>query len=337
MTAFNPVIPSLIAPDQSAFDKPVLRKSTRIQKKTKQDAPLPSNSSPKTAKLQKIIDENSTPQKTYPLTSKGGKVKIMLTPNVKKLERVIYMFRNKINGKVLIGKTESTIAKRTSAYVSSFNNPNTQKGKLALPKDVRKNPNNFEFGCLCNAPDDVDLDALETRYIDMKKELQSCYNVRRGGGGGHARNKRTKATVAKTKKVLAEIQNTFTSPEKKPVVKTKKGPTVLLTPKTKKSANVIYVFKNNVTEQRYVGKTIRELRKRVSEHMHYARHTDKEESKKELYKDLRKNPANFSVGILYKAPKDSKDIDLDEIEKSFISHYDSVKTGYNKNSGGGGG
>ncbi len=362
--AFNPL--ASLLPDQSLFTPEFeRRRSSRIKKpaplsqkdmnakiarvaktRSRTAAILPSPGkepalvTPTTQRVKQFTQENDTPDKLYNLSfdEDEDKVVLPLTPSVKKLERVIYMFRNKTTGEVLIGKTETEVTKRVSGYVSAFNNPKSAKGKLPLPNDVRKNPDNFEFGVLGQVPDDLDIDKLESHYIELKKEIGGCYNQRKGGGGGHARKAlKTKASIKKTKKVTQEIFTNFISPQKNPVVKSKKGPQVLLSPESKKTAKVIYVFKNNVTGQRYIGKTMRELRKRISEHMHFARHTDKENSQKELYKDLRKNPADFSVGILYKAPKKSKDIDLDTIEKAFITHYDSVNTGYNQNGGGGGG
>ena len=125
------------------------------------------------------------------------------------------------------------------------------------------------------------------------------------------------------------------SPQKKPIVKTKKGFKACLSPHSKKTKKDIYVFKNSNTGERYVGKTIRELRKRMSEHMHYAAHPEKDTGKGPLYKGIRSDHTSIDVGILYQVPKDQENM-IDEIEKAFIKHYDSSNNGYNGNSGGGG-
>lgn len=342
-------------PDLTAFgssarrtrsqDKSIKQLATSVLAAPKQAKPLPAlkgkkvkavdlSLSPGTKKIKQLVDTNSTPKKKYPVVETDTSIALLLSPGVKKQTNVIYMFRSKSTQKVLIGKTESTVAKRTSGYVSTFNHPETEKGKLPLPKAVQDNPEDFEFGVLCKAPGDVDLGALEAAFIDKKEALTHGFNQRKGGGGGRKR-KKTAATAKKTEEAKVKIFKSFVSPKKKPIVKTKKGLQVQLSPNSKKTKNVIYVFKNNVTGERYVGKTIRELNKRMSEHMHFAKRKDKENGKKELYQDIRRFPDKFSVGILYKAP--SEDIDLDVIERAFIAHYDSVKEGYNKNAGGGGG
>lgn len=300
----------------------------------KSEAPL----TPKKSKIQALVDQNKTPEKTYDVkVDESGWVSLPLTPGAKKAANIIYMFRSKSTKRVLIGKTEGTAAKRVSGYVSTFNHPEKDKGKLPLPRAVQANPTDFEFGILCKSPLDVDLGALEQSYEELKGAITHGFNERKGGGGGHARKAdKENITPEKVDEVRKALFQNFSSPVKKPIRKTETGYTVPLSPNSKKTKKVIYVFKNRVTGERYVGKTLRELRKRISEHMHYAKHPEKDTGKTALYEAIRKDHASIDVGILYSIPKEQEGMS-DEIEKAFIAHYDSDNTGYNGNAGGGGG
>lgn len=281
--------------------------------------------------VKEIVAKNLTPKKKHQVQAdENGKISLPLSPNTKKESRVIYMFRKKSDGKVLIGKTEQACGKRASSYVSAFNNAEKDYGKLPLPRAVRENPNDFEFGVLCKAPEGVDLSELEDAYIEMKKRVSEVFNQRKGGGGAKVTAASPK-TKKKSEKVAKNILKDLISPEKKPIVASGAGFKALLSPNTKKSEKVIYVFKNNVTGKRYVGRTFRQLSKRVSEHLHFAKNKKRDASKKPLYQDIRKDPSAFSVGVLYKAPEGSSDVDLGTIEKAFIEHYNSHKSGYNRN------
>jgi hypothetical protein len=328
----------------ASFQSPV--KTTKsedvVQTPTSSSSSVTSSSvSPTSArqiKVRQILQDNPTPEKTYNLSEQeDGWIRLNLTPGVKKATRVIYMFREKSTGKTLVGKTETTVSKRTSGYTSQINHPEKKRGQMPLPTAVRENPDDFEFGILCKAPDDIDLDALEQAYIGLKKSVTHGFNQRNGGGGGRARKKsKENQDPERVKTVTKNLLEQFQSPQKKPVKKTRKGYSVPLSPTTKKTKNVIYVFKNIQTGERYVGKTIRALNKRISEHMHHAAHPEKDAGKLPLQKAIRKNHKDISVGVLYRVPKEEEDL-IDEIEKSFIEYYQSSETGYNGNKGGGGG
>ncbi|HXF29550.1 MAG TPA: GIY-YIG nuclease family protein [Chlamydiales bacterium] len=269
-----------------------------------------------------------TPEKTYPLQAdSAGWVTLQLTPGAKEAARVIYMFREISTGKVLIGKTEAKVESRVPAYLTAINHPEKDKGKMPLPKAVRENPNGFEFGILCKAPETVDLSALEDAYVAYKKAITDGFNKNKGGGGGHARKKLSVAEKENLvpKNLLADFQ----SPEKKPIAETKRGYKVQLTPRSKTAKKLIYVFKNNMTGERYVGQTVRQLGKRMSEHMHYAKHDEKDAGKAPLYEAIREDHTQFGVGVLYRAEEATPE-GLDAIERAFIRHYNSVEEGYNQ-------
>ena len=158
----------------------------------------------------------------------------------------------------------------------------------------KKNPRDFEFGILCKADEGVNLSELEDAYIEMKNAVKQGFNQRKGGGGGKVTAASPK-TKKKSEKVAKNILKDFTSPDKKPIVASGAGFKALLSPNTKKSEKVIYVFKNNVTGKRYVGRTFRQLSKRISEHLHFVKNTKRDASKAPLYQDIRKDPSAFSA------------------------------------------
>ncbi len=320
-------IHSMLKPDPSAF---TTAESTQASSTTS----LATTAEKAEDVVQRIVATHTTPPKTYEVTAdKNGWISLQLTPGAKKQANIIYMWRRKSDKKVLIGMTETTCAKRVSGYLYCMNHPEKKKGKLALPQAVRENPTDFEFGILCKSPDDVDLGALESAYIKMKNAMTHGFNKRNGGGGARARKK--KPTAEQIENARKEVFANFQSPPKKGIKKTAKGYQVELSPKTKKLKNVVYVFKNNVTGERYVGKTIRTLSKRSSEHCHHAAHENNDEGKAPLYNAIRADHKAISVGVLCQL-EEGKESLIDAMEKAFIDHYDSYHNGYNQNGGGGG-
>ncbi|MDB6081519.1 MAG: hypothetical protein JWO53_791, partial [Chlamydiia bacterium] len=104
--------------------------TTPIKSSTTDSALLDEAITPRTRKIQELVRDNSTPEKKYNLESDASNwITLPLTPGAKKAEDVIYMFRKKSTGEVLIGKTEGKMQSRASAYVSSFNNPEKDVGK----------------------------------------------------------------------------------------------------------------------------------------------------------------------------------------------------------------
>lgn len=111
------------------------------------------------------------------------------------------------------------------------------------------------------------------------------------------------------------------------------NPGIILSPRTKKKARVIYRIKNTLTNECYIGKTERPINQRVNEHNFYFRHFEKEMGQSRLYQEMREHPENFIFGILYEAQEDE---DLEDVEVYYIGLKNSYENGYNQNEGGGG-
>ncbi len=300
---------------------------------------LPSpNVTPTAMRVLKIAFENATPDKKFPLMrGANGRIILPLTPNTKKAANAIYMFRRKSDGKVLIGKTETLVRQRVSSYLTSFNKSasrRTSRRRGLLAAAVHANPEQFEFGVLYKLPpgqNTANLSALESAYITMKSALSHGFNQRRGGGGGHKLIQRLSADA--TTKLRRNIFATFQTPQKV-AVKTRlttygKRFSVTLPASMKQAKNVVYVWKNTATGERYVGKTIRQLKARVAEHLHHANNPSSEAAHAPLYQGIRDNHKHFEVGILYKAPA-ADEATLDEAEKAFIEYYKTRAAVYNR-------
>ena len=97
---------------------------------------------------QVIKSQNFEPKKWYPVSNEQGRISTLLTPDGGAKKRVIYVFRNKKTGELLIGKTAQTVQRRISQYNSAFNHPERDYGKGLFPSRVRLSPKDFEFGIL---------------------------------------------------------------------------------------------------------------------------------------------------------------------------------------------
>ena len=92
----------------------------------------------------------------------------------------VYMFKNKINGKVYIGKTINWKG-RERGHKNSAKNP-----KYYFGRALRKYGwDNFERDCLIDDVPEEDLDDLETEYIKFynSKNPAFGYNETEGGEG----------------------------------------------------------------------------------------------------------------------------------------------------------
>lgn len=100
--------------------------------------------------------------------------------------RGIYGIRNKVNGKVYIGKTNMNFGDRRDCHIASLRggyhiNPHLQKAWNKYGES------NFEF-IIIESYDSIsneDLNILETKYIEKYKQEGLAYNISNGGDGGH--------------------------------------------------------------------------------------------------------------------------------------------------------
>ena len=246
--------------------------------------------------LKKLIDDIGNrldssrycPDHWHNVVIKDKRVKVDLTPGCGGKSRLIYVFRNKENGNLLIGKTDTTARKRLNSYHWTFNTARSEGQKL-FPSAVRKNPENFEWAILKECKIDEDLEDWEVAFIVALNTIAKGYNQIIGSGGG--------TTVPKKAKFENE-----TTPPPSPV----KSAADLIaqsriydfykdddgffhadwTPTAKRVSSKIYgiLLEDNFI---YTGKSDQELRKRSYQHFSNSR-SQNEKADLPLYQELAK-------------------------------------------------
>jgi hypothetical protein len=292
---------------------------------------------PVSKRIQELVPSTITPKKLYPIgENDSGKLSLLLTPTAANARNVIYMFREKSTGRTLIGYTETTMRKRAYGYNSAFRSETSDKGKMELPKAVRANPDDFEFGILVEAPEgeELPIGRLEAACIKVKNSVKHGFNQNNGGGGG---TKQKPLDPERVEAIAKEVFEQYITPPRTALKKKENDRMASqCTPTTTKARHIVYAFVNRETEERYVGTTSQTFGKRISQHCSNAGCPDKSRGQGPLYDALRDEGENFDVCILYRAKK-GDEAGCYEMEKRFIKHYQSNITGYNQNAGGGGG
>ncbi|WP_068467151.1 hypothetical protein [Candidatus Protochlamydia phocaeensis] len=166
------------------------------------------------------------PEQWFPLKIKKGrgggeKIAIEIPANLKRVKRLIYVFRNKATDPetLLIGKTGSTFQSRMSRYATlintgiskSFSEEEKEENKQFV-QDIKNNLAQFEVGLLYALQPDEDLNAFESKFIEHKGAIHPLYNQRKGGAGGLARSEEKPTTYG-----IPQIGEPFTPPKRYPV------------------------------------------------------------------------------------------------------------------------
>lgn len=311
--------------------------------------------------------EYQMPEEWYNLSRKSGKFKAHFPDHlINEKKRIIYIFKNTVNDKILIGKTASGLKHRFSTYQAEFskylNTIKTKKkketGRQKFLRDMTSKPGKFVLGILHHLKETEDLDDFEKNFIKYKSRKWKLYNDNAGGGGGSSHQE--------------EIQHIYAVNQSQPITPQKYYPyakddegniRVQLTPSIKDKMRilreknvqiVIYAIKNLQTDQRYIGVT-NDFRRRAREHGYSSEiqdptHHKYEESKKGslVHKAIAANPENFAIGFFEMDLKDNLDANhfknfkfftgSAQLEKEMIKIKESHESvnGLNSNKGGGG-
>lgn len=121
------------------------------------------------------------PDHWHDVVLKKGRIKVDVTPGCGKKTRVIYVFRNKEDGYLLVGKTDTLARERLNKYAWTFNT-NRSEGQKRFPTAVRNNPKKFEWAILYECKRDDDLELWEVAFIIALNTIAKGYNQQLGSG-----------------------------------------------------------------------------------------------------------------------------------------------------------
>ena len=115
----------------------------------------------------------------------------------------IYMYKNRINGKIYIGQTVNVYLRRRQ-HENPTGQDRTHQFDSEFHRDMRKyGIENFEFSILeeCSPKD---LNEREIYWISKYETTENGYNVKRGGSGGWVNGKTVYQVEIGTGKIIAE-------------------------------------------------------------------------------------------------------------------------------------
>ncbi|MCE2983666.1 MAG: hypothetical protein LW832_08890 [Parachlamydia sp.] len=252
------------------------------------------------------------PANWYPLEKINGKIKISLPKEVKTKANLIYIFRNKETGQLLIGKTGTTFAKRLGNYMNAFNNKSKDFSEGGFVQDVQKNPTLFEVGMLYPLQAGEDLNEMEENFIDCLSLEKPLYNQRKGGAGGLARTEELPTEYAVPKQNLSPSKY-YPCREVNGKIRPDFSPTFHRTvsqveaSKKDPSQGCLYVFKNVKTNEKYIGATTQENKvNRLFQHCYLAEKFNPNNKKKYqpdlqdgmFHPALGSSPTDFAVNFI---------------------------------------
>ena len=108
---------------------------------------------------------------------------------------IIYLIKNRINGKVYIGQTIQPLRKRIDGHIADAKRNRATK----IARSIRKyGSNNFTFGELIKCSNSEELNEMELYYINYYNCLDDKfgYNIRIGGECGSITSEETKKKIS---------------------------------------------------------------------------------------------------------------------------------------------
>lgn len=312
---------------------------------------------------------SQSPEQWYPLQQDlTGRIRFKLPTSLRKVKRLIYIFRHREKERFLIGKTSSSLNGRCSRYASLFNEEGSekrakQKGRKSFLQDIKNHHEKFDVAILyILKPQELDLDFFETGFICAYGKTYSLYNDNKGGGGGCAHNEEAPAVYA-----IPKPGTTPFTPEKYyPYRKDSNGNIrPQFSPGFKQTLNRLkanlhatqelpYAIKKMDTDERYIGVSANPLI-RPTQHAYAAEYYDPENEKYDptrksgrLHPAMAQDPEQFAFGLLPVQSGESLDGEAREnyvflnsiaaVEQYAIEVKQSLvsQNGFNSNRGGGG-
>ncbi len=256
------------------------------------------------------------PTEWFAVSCENHVVKFNFPANLLKENRLIYIIKNKVKGRYLIGKTGNGLRKRCGNYLNemkNFKDKGGNSGRQQFLRDFKANPTHFEVGVLYVLDANEDLNELETLCIDCKRLVLPLYNDRRGGGGGLSHAEENPLTYAiprpetgqltpekcyrYIKDELGQIRLNLTPRFKKKIQE-------LMTQDPEKHQGFYYIVRHIKTGRTYIG-TSGHPDKRVRQHGYKAEYGDPTNEKYDLdqltgklHEAMGEDPEGFEVGLL---------------------------------------
>lgn len=311
-----------------------------------------------------IEAKNLEPKEWYSFyLNENGEVSIKLPKDIANEKNVIYVFKYKVDGKLLIGKTHQQLSKRLNKYL--FNIKYSNKKSSFFYQDIKSNPDMFSFGILYKLKPEENIDQVERACIIQKRNVVELYNENDGGGGGvaHSVHAASRVLIPDPKKMPKILTPRKYYPVEKDEetgrIRVKFSPGLYKELKERRKQKrsrqpELYKAVNIENGMVYVGSSV-DLPRRTGEHTRAAEFHDPDNAKfdpskkgGEFRKALGQTPENFKIGLLrplLMTPPKTRNCENAfivantpaEAEKACIEVYDCVfPKGYNMNAGGGG-
>ncbi|MBX7067173.1 MAG: GIY-YIG nuclease family protein [Parachlamydiales bacterium] len=134
----------------------------------------------KQRKLSKPLPR-TTPEKSYPLRNRAGKITAEWTPSVRKTKDVgfVYRFKDNQTGKSYVGQTvQQPPTKRMRRHLNFANQPEKDNDR-EFYQELRRRPEDFTVGLIAEVPKE-ELDAAERELIKVKSAFTDGYNGNQG-------------------------------------------------------------------------------------------------------------------------------------------------------------
>lgn len=256
------------------------------------------------------------PDHWHDVEKDGDRIRVAVTPGCAKKSNLVYVFRNKESGHLLIGKTDTLARERLNKYTYTFNTARSE-GKKLFPKAVRKEPEKYEWAILKELEGDEDLDDWENAFIIALNTLvPNGFNQVLGRGGGHAvpKKKKTEKGASDPQTPIKSVAEMISQARIYDFYKDGEGYFHAdWSPTAKAIGSKIYgvLLEDNVV---YIGKTDQQLRKRSYQHFSNSR-SDTEKKDLPLYQKLAE--AVEGAVALFEKDIDSPERKEGKIRKAF--------------------
>ncbi len=281
--------------------------------------------------------------------------------DISRQSKLIYIFKNFRDNKVLIGKTGGELRKRINSHLTIINQ--YQAGDVSketeFVRDLSARCKDFALGILYQLKSDEDINLCEDTAVKAKIKFHLLYNQKSGGGGGIPRSEEIPSHFsipANPKEPVSPPSYSRIRIDQNGRIRPEFSELIVFEDITNKTC--FYQFKNaRDPTKRYIGVT-NQFKKRILEHCYSSEEHCKKNEKKffadnkgsRFHKALGKKPQEFLVGLIPVSQDDPEKMSPNsranrifftnsgDTEKALIRRKRALFSdgGLNQNEGGGG-